>query len=788
MVKYTTSRSTAGSGDLGQRRSASKTSTGSAKKDRQHFSRRKRTTDYHFPQQQSDIHAPDGSERERYSGNATGRHAGRGPCARSGASYDSTRADYESPTTGVRHQALSDTYGPVRAAGRQPRQAGGPELRTRVAAQSTKRRLNSDHPSRQAPAAVYQPSRRNPRSVEEYDSSDISSEEEEELSDDQHCDVMSPLSSPGSGSCDSSSDKGDSLDHDEEGDYSIDDEDEEDIYDQEEISSSAEDQDEYYSSDEEDSAYSDSSAASGDSDDYDMSDDDESPQLIPEATGSMGSDGDAAMMQVVFAALQQLQRQVEQLTLEEERAARKQQSVKPAKSKGHTANAVRSKGHTVKAVKSKGHTTTAPRSKGHTAKSVPRAQHSALQQEINRSSFSSVHPKEKRKTSTSRSSFSTSSPTVTGNIRGRRHPSAKEGKDRHASVQQEQRKAETAANKAPFTQRVKNTFFSMLPFKVQEEAFYAHDSDADIHVPGIPTYDTDVSSKPYNTRADVPTVPRKNVGAYAAAKPSSERAGVRARVAKANARKEEARRRRALREASHRKTTAQLARAVSNTTVDVLMVLDCTGSMTRLIDQAKARFEEVKDALLGMDLSPRFGFVGYRDIDDEGQIVIHPFVSADRWAEVHSLILGQTARGGRGDGPEDVAGAFHAASQMDWKSKFKIIIHIADAPCHGTQYHDVGNLDHFPDGDPAGRDPTNQLRSLARCGIDYTFLKLTPDTDIMLQHFATAYEHSSRLFRAVDLHDPADFLREVVESVRESTSSADTYLRADVGYDLSMGV
>jgi hypothetical protein len=56
---------------------------------------------------------------------------------------------------------------------------------------------------------------------------------------------------------------------------------------------------------------------------------------------------------------------------------------------------------------------------------------------------------------------------------------------------------------------------------------------------------------------------------------------------------------------------------------------------------------------------------------------------------------------GGGDEPEDIAGAFEKALEQDWKSQCKYAILIADAPCHGKQYHNCHG-DDYPKGDPEG--------------------------------------------------------------------------------------
>ena len=47
------------------------------------------------------------------------------------------------------------------------------------------------------------------------------------------------------------------------------------------------------------------------------------------------------------------------------------------------------------------------------------------------------------------------------------------------------------------------------------------------------------------------------------------------------------------------------------------------------------------------------------------------------------------------DGPEDVAGALKKALSLTWKGDTRIIIHIADAPAHGSEYNG-GMGDHYP--------------------------------------------------------------------------------------------
>lgn len=49
------------------------------------------------------------------------------------------------------------------------------------------------------------------------------------------------------------------------------------------------------------------------------------------------------------------------------------------------------------------------------------------------------------------------------------------------------------------------------------------------------------------------------------------------------------------------------------------------------------------------------------------------------------------------------------------------MIHIADAPCHGTHYHPSVNDDTYPGGDPAGISHESMMAEVVRLDIQYWF-------------------------------------------------------------------
>ena len=168
-----------------------------------------------------------------------------------------------------------------------------------------------------------------------------------------------------------------------------------------------------------------------------------------------------------------------------------------------------------------------------------------------------------------------------------------------------------------------------------------------------------------------------------------------------------------------------------------------------------------------------FAFIGYRDYGDSEQLMKYPFCCQGDLPAFASYIGSIKAQGGA-DPPEDIYGAFSQIPELDWQSPVKIIIHIADAPCHGLKYHDSRIPDHYPSGDPDG-DPAELLSVAADIGIDYYFLRLNSYTDQMLEAFKQSYNGRPAMFAVIpfetahgDNPDPKNFLKIVKTSIMTS--------------------
>jgi Mg-chelatase subunit ChlD len=117
--------------------------------------------------------------------------------------------------------------------------------------------------------------------------------------------------------------------------------------------------------------------------------------------------------------------------------------------------------------------------------------------------------------------------------------------------------------------------------------------------------------------------------------------------------------------------------------VEVVFVLDTTGSMSGLIEGAKQKIWSIASAIAQAQPAPniRMGLVGYRDRGD--QYVTTKTTMTDDLDTVYETLMGFNAGGG-GDTPESVNEAlFEAVERFDWSddpNTLKIVFLVGDAP------------------------------------------------------------------------------------------------------------
>jgi Mg-chelatase subunit ChlD len=139
-------------------------------------------------------------------------------------------------------------------------------------------------------------------------------------------------------------------------------------------------------------------------------------------------------------------------------------------------------------------------------------------------------------------------------------------------------------------------------------------------------------------------------------------------------------------------TPIQNVLPVNRPVIDVVFVLDTTGSMSGLIDAAKEKIWSIASSMASAQPTPivRMGLVGYRDRGDEYVTrVVDLSTDID---SMYATLMQFTANGG-GDGPESVNQALNeAVTRMSWSQEgnaYKMIFLVGDAPPHMDYPDDV---------------------------------------------------------------------------------------------------
>ena len=126
--------------------------------------------------------------------------------------------------------------------------------------------------------------------------------------------------------------------------------------------------------------------------------------------------------------------------------------------------------------------------------------------------------------------------------------------------------------------------------------------------------------------------------------------------------------------------------------IEVVFVLDTTGSMSGLIQAAKDKVWSIADTLATAKPAPviRFGLVGYRDKGDE--YVTRRFQLSDDLDAAYVDLFDYEAAGG-GDAPEAVNRALNeAVEQMEWSRDghvHRVIYLVGDCPPHANEAGEV---------------------------------------------------------------------------------------------------
>jgi Mg-chelatase subunit ChlD len=146
-------------------------------------------------------------------------------------------------------------------------------------------------------------------------------------------------------------------------------------------------------------------------------------------------------------------------------------------------------------------------------------------------------------------------------------------------------------------------------------------------------------------------------------------------------------------------TNPQLAVNTQNQarrSIEVVFVLDTTGSMSGLIQTAKEKIWSIASTMTQADQAPeiRMGLVAYRD---RGDAYVTQVVDLSTDLDTMYATLMELSAGGGGDGPESVNLALaDAVERIAWSqdaSSYKVVFLVGDAPPH----MDYADEAHYPE-------------------------------------------------------------------------------------------
>ncbi|KAG0561328.1 hypothetical protein KC19_9G055700 [Ceratodon purpureus] len=176
--------------------------------------------------------------------------------------------------------------------------------------------------------------------------------------------------------------------------------------------------------------------------------------------------------------------------------------------------------------------------------------------------------------------------------------------------------------------------------------------------------------------------------------------------------------------------------------LDLVFLVDATTSMQFYIDVVKHKVVDIANGIRGVhtQLTLRVAFAPYRDYaerayDEHDTCDFTTSFEGEGSTFIKALTRVKTFGGG--DDAEDVFSGLERVTRLSWKATTRVLVHIADAPCHGLQFHNESVGDYYPEGDYWRRNIGCLLKYLQNdCQIaSYLFCHINDSTRKMIHEF-----------------------------------------------------
>ena len=219
--------------------------------------------------------------------------------------------------------------------------------------------------------------------------------------------------------------------------------------------------------------------------------------------------------------------------------------------------------------------------------------------------------------------------------------------------------------------------------------------------------------------------------------------------------------------------------------VDLCFLIDGTGSMDEWIDKTKEKTLEILKGVKETYKETKFriAVVIYRDFD-MGQKSFDVLQFTDNPRAVPEFLSHIIADGGE-DQAEDINGGFQKVlKELCWENMTKVLIHFADAPCHGKEFGSLYDAHPNPPSDMEWQLIFREIKSL---GVDYNFMRINSSTDVMTTEFTRLWNSAGRYFGTnqkkieFTIHcittSTTEFVAKIKSAITDSISRSLSYMR-----------
>ncbi|KAL4463541.1 hypothetical protein ABPG72_010883 [Tetrahymena utriculariae] len=204
--------------------------------------------------------------------------------------------------------------------------------------------------------------------------------------------------------------------------------------------------------------------------------------------------------------------------------------------------------------------------------------------------------------------------------------------------------------------------------------------------------------------------------------------------------------------------------------IQICFLVDATGSMDPYVEKVSQEIDNICQSIKLVqqsDLNIYVSMVAYRDRTDNNSNEKIDFT--ENLDEFQTFIRHLSYEGGN-DECEDVQIGLKEVINIKWKQNaLKILIWIADSPCHGQEFHDDSVNDEFPEDD--GEDLKKLLKQICDLDIDIYFYKINDTTNQMidiLKKFVIKYDKQLRQQQFQDINFSQSVLKNYFNSQSDS--------------------